>query len=467
MVFENGDNIASYFLKDELDNYVRNILKEVIKNPGRVKKIQDRNTSYNQEYFNKLKEVEKIKYKELSDKQLVDIFYQLFYLMKKSHGYALATTWFVDSNGEDLSNYLINLLRKKIEQNKLLLNIPEVFSVLTTPDKESMARREEKEMLIILELIRIDKVAHKIFQQKNTQKIESGLIKVNKNLYKKIVAHYKKWRWTPYTYIGPAYNLDYYLNIWSSLTRQKINPKQEIKKLAEIRRKTIKQRNRFIKILNLNKKEIAIFNLAVQIVWLKSYRKDVMFYGMYINDEVLKELSRREGFSLMQIKYVAGFEMKNLKNFSPDELNRRYKFSVIYSNQGKMKIYIGKQAKDFLKKQKFEKIIIKKGNELKGTAAYVGKAKGRVKIVNLPGEMSKMEKGNIMVAHTTFPSLVPAMKKAAAIVTDDGGITCHAAIVARELKTPCVVGTKIATQILHDGDLIEVDADKGIVKIIK
>ncbi|MEI6597292.1 MAG: hypothetical protein WCL13_03775, partial [bacterium] len=158
MVFENGDNIASYFLKDELDNYVRNILKEVIKNPGRVKKIQDRNTSYNQEYFNKLKEVEKIKYKELSDKQLVDIFYQLFYLMKKSHGYALATTWFVDSNGEDLSNYLINLLRKKIEQNKLLLNIPEVFSVLTTPDKESMARREEKEMLIILELIRIDKV---------------------------------------------------------------------------------------------------------------------------------------------------------------------------------------------------------------------------------------------------------------------------------------------------------------------
>jgi pyruvate,water dikinase len=78
-----------------------------------------------------------------------------------------------------------------------------------------------------------------------------------------------------------------------------------------------------------------------------------------------------------------------------------------------------------------------------------------------------MNKGDIMVAHTTFPSLVPAMKKASAIITDDGGITCHAAIVSRELKTPCVVGTKIATKVLHDGDLVEVDASLGTIKIVK
>jgi pyruvate,water dikinase len=58
------------------------------------------------------------------------------------------------------------------------------------------------------------------------------------------------------------------------------------------------------------------------------------------------------------------------------------------------------------------------------------------------------------------------MKKAAAIVTDDGGITCHAAIVARELGKPCVIGTKIATQVFRDGDIVEVDADHGVVKLI-
>jgi len=59
------------------------------------------------------------------------------------------------------------------------------------------------------------------------------------------------------------------------------------------------------------------------------------------------------------------------------------------------------------------------------------------------------------------------MKKAVAVITDEGGITCHAAIVSRELKIPCIVGTKIATRVLKDGDKVEVDADKGVVKIIK
>jgi pyruvate,water dikinase len=67
----------------------------------------------------------------------------------------------------------------------------------------------------------------------------------------------------------------------------------------------------------------------------------------------------------------------------------------------------------------------------------------------------------------TFPSFISAMQKAAAFVTDEGSITCHAAIIAREMKKPCIVGTKIATQILHDGDLVDVDADNGVVKIIE
>jgi pyruvate,water dikinase len=67
----------------------------------------------------------------------------------------------------------------------------------------------------------------------------------------------------------------------------------------------------------------------------------------------------------------------------------------------------------------------------------------------------------------TRPEFVPLMKKAIAIVTDEGGITCHAAIVSRELKKPCIIGTKVATQVLKDGDMVEVDANSGIVRILK
>ena len=67
----------------------------------------------------------------------------------------------------------------------------------------------------------------------------------------------------------------------------------------------------------------------------------------------------------------------------------------------------------------------------------------------------------------TRPAFLPLMRMAVAIVTDEGGLTCHAAIIARELHIPCIVGTKVATQVLKDGDMVEVDAEKGSVRILR
>ena len=75
--------------------------------------------------------------------------------------------------------------------------------------------------------------------------------------------------------------------------------------------------------------------------------------------------------------------------------------------------------------------------------------------------------GDILVTDMTDPDWEPIMKIAGGIVTNRGGRTCHAAIVAREMKKPCIVGTKIATQVLSDGDFVQVDAFKGIINIIK
>ena len=75
----------------------------------------------------------------------------------------------------------------------------------------------------------------------------------------------------------------------------------------------------------------------------------------------------------------------------------------------------------------------------------------------------KVKPGDILVASMTIPEFVPAMERAAAFVTNEGGILCHAAIIAREMKKPCIIGTKIATRALRDGDIVEVNADKGIV----
>lgn len=79
-------------------------------------------------------------------------------------------------------------------------------------------------------------------------------------------------------------------------------------------------------------------------------------------------------------------------------------------------------------------------------------------------DLEKVEEGNILIAVTTHPDYVPAMRKSSAIVTDEGGITSHAAIVSREFSIPCIVGTKIATKMFKNGELIEVNANKGTIK---
>jgi pyruvate,water dikinase len=82
-------------------------------------------------------------------------------------------------------------------------------------------------------------------------------------------------------------------------------------------------------------------------------------------------------------------------------------------------------------------------------------------------DFPKMQTGDVLVSTMTTPDFVVLMHKAGAIVTDIGGLLCHAAIVSREINKPCVIGTKFATQILKDGDMVEVDADKGVVRILE
>ncbi len=104
---------------------------------------------------------------------------------------------------------------------------------------------------------------------------------------------------------------------------------------------------------------------------------------------------------------------------------------------------------------------------LSGRTAYPGKVRGTVRIVSDPASKSLyFNKGDILVAGMTRPPFIPLMKKAGAVVTDAGGVLCHAAIVAREFRIPCVVGTLTATRALKDGDMVEVDAVKGTVRKI-
>jgi len=155
-----------------------------------------------------------------------------------------------------------------------------------------------------------------------------------------------------------------------------------------------------------------------------------------------------------------------LSNINKRLLEARKDKTFIYQNLGGEEyVFWTNNPNDIIKDAESEQTH---SNELRGSIAFKGKVKGKVRII-LTNDLRKVKfgTGDILVAISTNPTLVPILKKASAIVTDEGGIMSHAAIISRELKIPCIVGTGNATKVLKDGDIVEVNANNGVIKILK
>lgn len=188
-------------------------------------------------------------------------------------------------------------------------------------------------------------------------------------------------------------------------------------------------------------------------------------YFIIRNAEILSKKwgIKKEKFYLLLPQEIIKLSKSKLNKNIISQLNRRGRAVIWYKN-GNLKTFWGLKAEKFFKsKIKEEKI---EANEIKGTSIFKGKLRGVVKIVRNIKELGKTGKGDILVTSDTTPDFVPIFKKVAGIITDEGGVICHAAIVAREMKIPCVVGTKIATKVLKDNDTVELDASSGIIKIL-
>ena len=201
---------------------------------------------------------------------------------------------------------------------------------------------------------------------------------------------------------------------------------------------------------------------------LRTFINQTIFKGN-IFEKYFKEIEKRtnrKNLFFLHYKEI-GYLLKGKKTSKVERKN------YVWGKFNNWKPITGIQALKII--NSFDKTALQEVQQKKfiGQVANPGLYRGRVKIIpfdvkkDLTKEITKMEKGNVLVTGSTGPEMMLACKKAGAIVTEEGGICSHAAIVSRELKIPCIIGTKIATKVLKDGDLIEVDANQGVVKILK
>jgi phosphoenolpyruvate synthase/pyruvate phosphate dikinase len=184
----------------------------------------------------------------------------------------------------------------------------------------------------------------------------------------------------------------------------------------------------------------------------------------------VEEVGRR--FNRKDLPWLSYKEIVDIISGKKVKVSKRNSLNWLLTKKNNWRIITGSEAKKIL--AKFDDYFFnKKVKTIKGTIASKGFYRGKVKIIKtffsnaVSAEIKKVKRGDVLVAETTGPEMMIACKRAGAIVTDEGGLTSHAAIVSRELGIPCVIGTKIATKVLHDGDLVEVDANHGVVKVIK
>lgn len=282
-------------------------------------------------------------------------------------------------------------------------------------------------------------------------KIKSGSGRLNKYLVSNLL---KKYAWMSC--------LDIHNNPWTAeelfsffkslkLSKQILNFGQAIRKVS------------------LSEKELNFIRLARELVYVKDMRDEYRRQGVYYAIPLFTEMSNRLGVDRKELAYFTQREI--VEALTEDKILSR---KVSNSRQGGFLIYWREETiyvtSDNEEIDSFIKGNVSKkdndANSLKGMPASIGFAKGKIKIVRGVKDLYKVEKEDIMVAITTHPDYISAMHRAAAIVTDEGGLTSHAAIVSRELNIPCIVGAKLATKILKDGQLVEVDAGKGVITLI-
>ncbi|MFA5931452.1 MAG: PEP-utilizing enzyme [archaeon] len=346
---------------------------------------------------------------------------------------------------------------EKILGKELVKEFPDekIRTVLSTSLYTSYAQSEEEALIKIIEQL---------------PKNEFELLKTGEKDFKKypvfskkLKVHESNWGWAYSNYASHEFGLtkeifQKSLSIVNNIEFDKL-------RFSGLEVKRSEKRTLIKKLSSKKRKIVELLDLLFQMrderkeTWIKITPPTKLFLGKFAVEHGLTY----NDFRWLTFEEQISFEKNKEKYLSL--INERKNGLVAFYGFGKENklIFTGNDS------EKFGEIFFKRESvlKLKGTPVSVGKATGEVCIIMNKSDFQKFKEGNILVSSHTTPDYLPLMKKASAILAERGGITSHAAIVSRELHIPCIVGIKGLVGNFKDGDLVEVDANKGIVKIIK
>lgn len=356
--------------------------------------------------------------------------------------------------------YLIDRLEKElIDTNFSEKDIEIIFSKISTcPNYFPLSYSEEP-----LDLLKL------AFEIRN-----------GKNIEELIGKHIQKYSWIkgPVEFEDTAFTKEDYLLRLDNLINDDIEEK--IENINNIRKNNDIEYEKILEQYKFTQKAKKLIKAIRDFIFLRTYTTEYSDHLFYVGRHtIFKEISNRTRIAdedlimvddkeILDILKNQGIMSKEIKNVLE---NRKKGFAMIWIN-GNVQTVFGNESlqlqDEISKAYKTSSDKEEKSNSkiISGSIANRGKVKGIARVLTKYQDVYKVEKGDIIVATMTTPDYVSAMEKASGFITDEGGITCHAAILSREFNVPCIVGTINGTREIQDGKMIELDAYSGKVYIL-
>ncbi len=353
----------------------------------------------------------------------------------------------LEDHGEIIHNKIVPKFAEK--HNLDLARADEVFNILSHPEEQTILSQER---------IRFLDICLEVAKGKNpNEKIESYV----KDYFWFKSNFHKVTRVTKESLLDEAKR---------EIENNKIaGLMKEVKDLRENFKKLHDEKAKILSTIKLTPEDKIDLEFAKKVIYWMDIRKIGMMKDFYYLMEIAEDTSKKTKIPYDDLAAYTTDELGRLLDFGEriniEEIKKRKDGILTVWQKGKNREII--YGKDFVELLE-ETATTSHGGDLKGQVASKGGVKsvrGKIKIVFHP-ESDDFNSGDILVTSMTRIEFVPLMRKAKAIITNEGGIACHAAIVSRELGIPAIIGTKVGTRILKNGDNVEIDLEEGIIKVI-
>jgi L-ascorbate metabolism protein UlaG (beta-lactamase superfamily)/phosphohistidine swiveling domain-containing protein len=444
-----------YSDEESIENYKERVKKRIIVDKDFIfNTAKSMENDYN-DLISFSKEIKETNLTNKSDFELKEMFQEFCLKFKK----AMATHSFPFFADKVLSTMLINKINELNSFNEN--EAREYAAVLAMPIIQSDYKNEYLHFLQIIKEIKKDLQLVKVFS-KEINMIKDELLRICPQIDFLLDEHIEKYSYIMVQHAYNPPNKDYYIKQIKNEVGNEVTDKiEEVENsLQEIKKK----KEEVINKINVNEEIINLIKYLEKISEVNDFRKLGHSQALYLSHSLFKEIGKRVNLNHIEVKHLTPEEITLALDggtFAFELVKERMENYLISVN----KLFLfGKEAEKYV-----DKLLPTKNEdirELKGQIASRGKVTGKVKLIIKECDIGEIKKGNILVTSMTNPEMILGMEKAAAIVTDEGGLLCHAAIVSREIGKPCIVGTEKASLVFKNGDLVEVDAEKGIVKKI-